>query len=155
MSVVAVLQIMLRVLEWGPNLGAHTVPGMARGSGWAVHIHASFLWGLLTVEQLAWNEIARGRHFSALSPEAASAFRVEDYGNVLMLKTEEKELLSAGMRLAHVRPKDWSESATSRPEPKRRREGTDTPLALLRGLGRRKPTEAWEGLSPKSSTLLA
>ncbi|OWZ00971.1 hypothetical protein PHMEG_00027728 [Phytophthora megakarya] len=59
---------------------------------------ASFLWGLLTVEQVAWNEIARGRHYSVrrdddpfqiLDPEVTSTFWVEEDGDTLMLTPEE------------------------------------------------------------------
>ncbi|OWZ04200.1 hypothetical protein PHMEG_00023938 [Phytophthora megakarya] len=104
---------------------------------------ASFLWGLLTIEQIAWNEIARGRHYSVhrdvipfqtLDLETASAFPVEDDGDALTLTREEQELLGTAMmtrlRLAHVRPRDWSESDASRPEPKRRRGSTDMPLSV-------------------------
>ncbi|OWZ00998.1 hypothetical protein PHMEG_00027696 [Phytophthora megakarya] len=102
---------------------------------------ASFLWGLLMIEQVAWDEIARGRHYSvrrddapfqALNPE--TAFPVEDDGDALMLTLEEQELLGTAMvtrlRLAHVRPREWSVSDASRPEPKRRRGSTDAPLSV-------------------------
>ncbi|OWY97463.1 hypothetical protein PHMEG_00031995 [Phytophthora megakarya] len=51
-----------------------------------------------------------------------------------MLTPEEQELLGVAMvtrlRLAHVRPREWSDSDASRPEPKRRRGSTDAPLSV-------------------------
>ncbi|OWZ22890.1 hypothetical protein PHMEG_0002344 [Phytophthora megakarya] len=74
---------------------------------------------LLTVEQVAWNEIARGRHYSvhrddasfqALDSEVVSAFPAEDDGDALMLTLGEQELLRTAvvtrLRLAHVSPRD-------------------------------------------------
>ncbi|OWY92351.1 hypothetical protein PHMEG_00038690 [Phytophthora megakarya] len=116
-------------------------------------------WGL---EQVAWNEIAQGRQYSVrrddapfqtLDPEVTSTFRLEDDGDTLMLTPEEQELLGVAMitrlRLTHVRPREWSDSDTSRPEPKRRRGSTDAPLSVPSWPGSDEATRGWGGPVPE------
>ncbi|OWY94517.1 hypothetical protein PHMEG_00035721 [Phytophthora megakarya] len=106
-SVIATLQTMLHdagyaflnlVPTWGRTLSPEPLVGQDR----QFMYDASFLWGLLTVEQVAWNEIAQGRQYSVrrddapfqtLDPEVTSAFLVEEDGDTLMLTPEEHELL--------------------------------------------------------------
>ncbi|OWY99575.1 hypothetical protein PHMEG_00029401 [Phytophthora megakarya] len=120
-SVIATLQTMLHdagyaflnlVPTWGRTLSLELLASQVG----QFMSDASFLWGLLTVEQVAWNEIAQGRQYSVrrddapfqtLDPEVTSAFRLEDDGDTLMLTPEEQELLGVAMvtrlRLAHNR----------------------------------------------------
>ncbi|OWZ01847.1 hypothetical protein PHMEG_00026695, partial [Phytophthora megakarya] len=147
-SVITTLQTMLHdagyaFLNLVPTWGCTLSPELLAARDGQFMSDASFLWGLLTVEQVAWNEIARGRHYSVrrddapfqtLGLEVTSAFPVEEDGDTLMLTPEEQELLGVAMltrlRLANVRPRDWSDSNTSRPERKRRRGSTDAPLSV-------------------------
>ncbi|OWY99114.1 hypothetical protein PHMEG_00029946, partial [Phytophthora megakarya] len=160
-SVIAVLQTMLHdagyaFLNLVPTWGRTLSPELLAAQDGQFMSDASFLWGLLTIEQVAWNEIARGRNYSvrrddapfrALDPE--TAFPVEDDGDALMLTLEEQELLGTAMvtrlRLAHVRPRDWSESDSSQPEPKRRRGSTDAPLSVPSWPGSDETTRVWGG----------
>ncbi|OWY90344.1 hypothetical protein PHMEG_00041568, partial [Phytophthora megakarya] len=109
-SVIAILQTMLHgagyaFLNLVPTWERTLRPVLLAAQDGQFMSNASFLWVLLTVEQVAWNEIARERHyrvrrddasFQTLGPEVASSF------------------------LAHGRPRDWAESNSSRPVPKRR-----------------------------------
>ncbi|OWZ20991.1 hypothetical protein PHMEG_0004538 [Phytophthora megakarya] len=166
-SVIATLQTMLYdagyaflnlVSTWGRTLS----PELLAAQDGQFMSDASFLWGLLTVEQVAWNEIAQGRHYSVrrddapfqtLNPEVVSAFPVEEDGNALMLTFEEQELRGTAMvtrlRLAHVRPRDWSKSDTNRPEPKRRRGSADAPLSVPSWPGSDETTRVWGGPIPE------
>ncbi|OWZ09059.1 hypothetical protein PHMEG_00018298 [Phytophthora megakarya] len=166
-SVIATLQTMMHdagyaflnlVLTWGRTLS----PELLAAQAGQFMSDVSCLWRLLMVEQVAWNEIARGRHYSVrrdgapfqtLDSEVASAFPVEEDGDTLMLTSEEQELLGTAMvtrlRLAHVRPRDWSESDTSRPEPKRRRGSTDAPLSVHSWPGSDEDTRVWGGPIPE------
>ncbi|OWY96450.1 hypothetical protein PHMEG_00033279, partial [Phytophthora megakarya] len=140
----------LHVPELGTYLGTHVESRTVAAQNSRFMSDASFLWGLLTAEQVAWNEIARGRHYSVrrddapfqtLDPEVASAFPVEVDGDTLMLTLEEREL----RWLAHVRPRDWSESDASGPEPKRRRGSTDATLSVPSWPGSDEATRVWGG----------
>ncbi|OWZ06785.1 LOW QUALITY PROTEIN: hypothetical protein PHMEG_00020920 [Phytophthora megakarya] len=88
--------------------------------------------------------------FQALDPEIA--FPVEDDGDALMLMLEEQELLGTAMvtrlRLAQVRPREWSESDASRPEPKRPCGSTDAPLSVPSWPGSAEATRVWGGPIP-------
>ncbi|OWY91725.1 hypothetical protein PHMEG_00039579 [Phytophthora megakarya] len=154
-SVIAVLQTMLHdagyaFLNLVPTWGRTLSPEQLAAQDGQFMSDTSFLWGLLTIEQAAWNEIARGRHYSvrrddapfqALDPE--TAFPVENDGDALMLTLEEQELLGTAMvtrlRLAH--------SDSSRPEPKRRR-GSDAPLSVPSWPGSDEATRVWGGPIP-------
>ncbi|EGZ23966.1 hypothetical protein PHYSODRAFT_296199 [Phytophthora sojae] len=136
-SVIALLQTMLSdagfafvnlVPSWGQSLH----PEFFRPRDARFISDALFLRRLLVNEQDAWDQIARERKFSVrredvpfqvLDPEAATAFPVEDDGDALTLTSEEQELLGMAvvtrLRLAQVRPREWSETDSSRPEPKR------------------------------------
>ncbi|OWZ17600.1 LOW QUALITY PROTEIN: hypothetical protein PHMEG_0008437 [Phytophthora megakarya] len=110
-SVIAVLQTMLHdagyaFLNLAPTWGRTLNPELLAAKDGQFMSDASFLWGLLTVEQVAWNEIARGRHYSVrrddapfqiLDSETASAFSVEDDGDTLMLTLEEQVLFGTAM----------------------------------------------------------
>ncbi|OWZ02428.1 hypothetical protein PHMEG_00026011 [Phytophthora megakarya] len=68
-SVIAVLQTMLHdagyaFLNLVPTWGRTLSPELLAAQDGQFMSDASFLWGLLTIEQVAWNEIARGRHYS-------------------------------------------------------------------------------------------
>ncbi|OWY95826.1 hypothetical protein PHMEG_00034070 [Phytophthora megakarya] len=163
-SVIAVLQTMLHdagyaFLNLVPTWGRTLSPELLAAQDGQFMSDASFLWGLLTIEQVACNEIARGRHYSvrrdeapfqALDPE--TAFPVEDGGDALMLTLEEQELLGTAivtrLRLEHVRPREWSESDASRREPKRRRGSTDAPLSVLSWPRSDEATRVWGGPIP-------
>ncbi|OWZ00275.1 hypothetical protein PHMEG_00028573 [Phytophthora megakarya] len=100
-SVIATLQTMLNdagyaFLNLVPTWGRTLSPELLAALDGQFMSDASFLWGLLTVEQVAWNEIAQGRQYSVrrddalfqtLDPEAT--FRLEDAGDTLMLTPEE------------------------------------------------------------------
>ncbi|OWY98819.1 hypothetical protein PHMEG_00030314, partial [Phytophthora megakarya] len=110
-SVIATLQTMLHDAGYAfPNLvptwGRTLSPELLAAQDGHFMSDASFLWGLLTVEQVAWNEIAQGRQYSVrrddapfqtLDPEVTSTFRLEDNGDTLMLTPEEQELLGVAM----------------------------------------------------------
>ncbi|OWZ07060.1 hypothetical protein PHMEG_00020600, partial [Phytophthora megakarya] len=91
--------------------------------------------------------------FQTLDPKVTSTFRVEEDGDTLMLTPEVQELLGVAMvtrlRLAHVRPRDWSDSDTSRPEPKRRCGSTDAPLSVPSWPGSDEATRVWGGPIPE------
>ncbi|OWY96333.1 hypothetical protein PHMEG_00033423, partial [Phytophthora megakarya] len=166
-SVIATLPTMLHdasyaflnlVSTWGRTLS----PELLAAQDGQFMSDASFLWGLLTVEQVAWNEIARGRHYSVrrddapfqtLDPEVASAFPVAEDGDTLMLTLEEQELLGAVMvtrlRLAHGGPRDWSKSDTIRPERKRRGGSADAPLSVSSWPGSDEDTRVRGGPIPE------
>ncbi|OWY94964.1 hypothetical protein PHMEG_00035167 [Phytophthora megakarya] len=74
-SVIAVLQTMLHdagyaFLNLVPTWGRTLSPELLAAQDGQFTSDASFLWGLLTVEQVAWNEIARGRHYSVRRDDA-------------------------------------------------------------------------------------
>ncbi|OWZ09999.1 hypothetical protein PHMEG_00017220 [Phytophthora megakarya] len=86
-SVIAVLQTMLHdagyaFLNFVPTWGRTLSPELLAAQDGQFMSDASFLWGLLTIEQVAWDEIAQGRHYSvrrddapfqALDPETAKS----------------------------------------------------------------------------------
>ncbi|OWZ03937.1 LOW QUALITY PROTEIN: hypothetical protein PHMEG_00024248 [Phytophthora megakarya] len=70
-----------------------------------------------------------------------------------MLTPEEQELLGVAMvtrlRLALVHTRDWSDSNTSRSEPKRRRGSTGAPLSVPSWPGSDEATRVWGGPVPE------
>ncbi|EGZ08791.1 hypothetical protein PHYSODRAFT_339224 [Phytophthora sojae] len=123
---------------------------------------ALFLRWLLVSEQDAWDQIARGRKFSvgredvpfqALDPEVATAFPVEDDGDALMLTSEEQELLGMAvvtrLRLAQIRPREWSDTDSSRPEPKHRRGSADALMSIPSWPGSDEGARVWGGPLPE------
>ncbi|OWZ09697.1 LOW QUALITY PROTEIN: hypothetical protein PHMEG_00017560 [Phytophthora megakarya] len=125
---------------------------------------ASFLWGLLTVEQVVWNEIARGRQYSVrrddasfqtLDPEVASPFPDEEDGDTLILTIEEQELLGAAMV---TRLKLHTCTPRTGPNPTRvdqsQSDAMEAPMRRYlcpRGLVCARPLGSGEGLLRKSS----
>ncbi|OWZ03195.1 hypothetical protein PHMEG_00025115 [Phytophthora megakarya] len=158
-SVIAILQTMVHdagyaFLNLVPTWGRTLSPELLAAQDNRFMSDASFL----------WNEIARERHYSVrrddapfqtLDPETASAFPVKDDGDTLMQTLEEQELLGTAMvtrlRLAHMRPRDWSESDMRRQELKRHRGSTTYHYLCLRGPVRTRPLESGEALVGTSS----
>ncbi|OWZ01135.1 hypothetical protein PHMEG_00027541 [Phytophthora megakarya] len=133
-SVIATLQTMMHYAGYAflnlvPTWGRTLSPELLAAQDGQFMSDASFLSGLLTVEQVAWNEIAQGRQyrvrrddapFQTLDPEVTSTFRLEDDGDTLMLTPEEQELLGVAMvtrlRLAHAAQAKLSQEAWDRRE---------------------------------------
>ncbi|OWZ07120.1 LOW QUALITY PROTEIN: hypothetical protein PHMEG_00020532 [Phytophthora megakarya] len=132
-SVIAALQTMLHDVGYAfIHVGTHSEPGTACSSGRSVH------------------RAVGDTPFQTLDLEVASAFQVEEDGNTLMLTLEEQELLGVTMvtrlRLAHVRPQDWSETDTKL---KQRRGITDPSLSVPSWSGSDEATRVWGGPIPE------
>ncbi|OWZ04179.1 hypothetical protein PHMEG_00023959 [Phytophthora megakarya] len=159
-SVITNLQTMLHdagyaFLNLVPTWGRTLSPELLAALDGQFMSDASFLTGRVERDR-------QGRHYSVrrddapfqtLDPEVTSSFQLEDDGDTLMLTPEEQELLGVAMvtllRLAHVRPREWSDSNTSRPELKRRRGGTDAPLSVPSWPGSDEETRVWGGPIPE------
>ncbi|OWZ05043.1 LOW QUALITY PROTEIN: hypothetical protein PHMEG_00022944 [Phytophthora megakarya] len=152
-SVIATLQTMLHdagyaFLNLVPTWGRTLSPELLAAQDGQFMSDASFLWGLLTLEQVAWNEIAQGRQYSVrrddapfqtLDPEVTSAFRFEDDGDTLMLTPEEQELLGVAM-VTRLRPAHNRSDA---------RGSTDAPLSVPSWPGSDEDTRVWGGPIPE------
>ncbi|OWY97485.1 LOW QUALITY PROTEIN: hypothetical protein PHMEG_00031970, partial [Phytophthora megakarya] len=138
-SVIATLQIMLHdagyaFLNLVPTWGRTLSPELLAAQDGQFMSDASFLWGLLTVEQYSVRR--DDAPFQTLDTEVTSTFRLEDDGDTPMLTPEEQELLGVAMvtrlRLTH-----------------RRRGITDAPLSVPSWPGSDEATRVWGGPVPE------